>query len=240
MTMRNSSDAVGYIRVSTGRQEISPEAQQEKIIAYASLRALNVVQILKDVHVSGSIPVTERPEGSKILSFNPAHIITVKLDRLFRDAADCLIMTRQWDEQKISLHILDMGGNSLDTSSAMGRMFLTVASGFAEMERTLICERTRVALRYKIDRGERTGRIPFGFDLDPDGVHLSKNPLEQDSIAGMIRRRSEGQTLREICEWLNSTSIRPKSNKRWRHTTLMTIMRSTTGRRPPPEEYLSM
>lgn len=50
----------------------------------------------------------------------------------------------------------------------MGKMFLTMAAGFAEMERNLIAERTRAALERKRERGERLGgRLPYGFELAP-------------------------------------------------------------------------
>jgi len=57
------------------------------------------------------------------------HIITTKLDRLFRDCEDALNMSRQWDRAGVALHVLDMGGQAIDTSTAIGRMFLTMTAG---------------------------------------------------------------------------------------------------------------
>ena len=69
------------------------------------------------------------------------HIITTKLDRLFRDCEDALKMSRHWDRAGVALHILDMGGQAIDTSTAIGRMFLTMTAGFAEFERNQTSER---------------------------------------------------------------------------------------------------
>ena len=70
------------------------------------------------------------------------HIVALKLDRLFRDAADALHQSRAWDKAEIALHLVDMGGQSLNTASAMGRFFLNMMAGVAELERNLIAERT--------------------------------------------------------------------------------------------------
>lgn len=43
------------------------------------------------------------------------------LDRLFRDAEDALRQTKAWDKAGIVLHLVDMGGTSMNTASAMGR-----------------------------------------------------------------------------------------------------------------------
>ena len=42
----------------------------------------------------------------------------------------------------VVLHLIDMGGASLNTASAMGRMLLTLMAGFAELNATSLSERT--------------------------------------------------------------------------------------------------
>ena len=65
-----------------------------------------------------------------------------------------LFQTETWDKQGVTLHLIDMGGASFFTSSAVGRMFLTMLAGFAQFERDLIAERTAAALATK--RAKRT------------------------------------------------------------------------------------
>ena len=77
------------------------------------------------------------------------HILSLKLDRLFPDASDCLFQTKVWDKLGIGLHLLDMGGQSINTASAAGRMFLTMSVGFADLERNLISERTKAGSNTK-------------------------------------------------------------------------------------------
>jgi len=46
----------------------------------------------------------------------------------------------------IDLHIVDMGGQAIDTTTAVGRLFLTIVAAMAEMERGLISERTQESM----------------------------------------------------------------------------------------------
>ena len=59
----------------------------------------------------------------------------------------------------------------------------------AEFERDLVSERTTVALGHKRDRGERVGKVPFGFTLAGDGINLVPNDQEQQiiNLIGQLR-----------------------------------------------------
>ena len=182
-------NAVGYIRVSTEEQAtegVSIQTQDEKVRAYATRRNLNLIDVVVESGVSEGKPLEEREGGRRVLdlvrSKAVAAVVVVKLDRAFRDAADCLMVTREWDRRGVSFHILDMGRQSIDTSSAMGRIFLTMAAGFVELERNLIRERTSTALQHKKAKGERVGEVPFGRNLADDGETLIENPREQAVI----------------------------------------------------------
>ena len=98
-----SSDAVLYLRVSTqeqAREGISLAAQEAKLRAYCDLRGLHVAEVVIDAGVSGGKPMHSREGGSRILDLVKrsavAHVIAYKLDRLFRDCADCLTVTAAW------------------------------------------------------------------------------------------------------------------------------------------------
>jgi DNA invertase Pin-like site-specific DNA recombinase len=126
-------------------------------------------------------------------------VVGWKLDRLFRDAADCLNVTREWDRRGVALHLADLGGQAVDTSSAMGRFFLTVMADAAEMERNQVRERTSAALRHKAEKGEFTGgEAPYGSRLAADGVRLEKVEVEQRVIREARRLRASGLSLRAV------------------------------------------
>ena len=73
-------------------------------------------------------------------------VVMLKLDRGFRNAADCLNTIGDWEKTGIALHVIDLGGNLIDTTSVAGRFMLVVLAGAAEIERNLTREWTRSAM----------------------------------------------------------------------------------------------
>lgn len=199
-------DAIIYVRVSTADQTSSGlglDVQIAACRAYCVLARLQPVEILTEGGVSASIPLKDRPLGRALLKAisrkQAQHVVSYKLDRLFRDAADALTQTRDWDKAGIAMHLVDVGGQTINTSTAMGRMFLTMMAGFAELERNLISERTASALQLKKSRGEVTGgAIPYGWRVAADGQHLEEDPGEQEARAAAKRLRGAGASYRDI------------------------------------------
>ena len=201
-----STDAVLYLRVSTqeqAREGISLAAQEARLRAYCTLRGLRVVEVATDAGVSGGKPMHTRAGGQRILDLVQrsavGHVIAYKLDRLFRDCADCLTVTAAWDKKAIALHLVDLGGQTLDTSSAMGRFFLTVMAGAAELERNLIRERTSEAMGYVKSQGHKTGGdVPYGYTVAVDGKTLTADSEEQAMLEAIRTARSQGYSQRQV------------------------------------------
>lgn len=212
-------NAVGYIRVSTldqAREGVSLAAQEERIRAYCKMSGLHLVKVVREEGVSASIPLAERPGGKKLLESikgGAGHVVALKLDRLFRDAVDALTQTKTWDREGVTLHLVDLGGSSMNTSSATGRLFLTLLAAMAEWERNMIGERTSLALAHKKSRGEPVGRTPFGFRIVGRG--LFPVPDEQAIVEEIRRQRASGLTLREIAAQLEETGVPTQRGGRW-------------------------
>jgi DNA invertase Pin-like site-specific DNA recombinase len=99
-----------------------------------------------------------------------------------------------------------------------------MASVFAELERAMIRERTRAAMKVKRGRGERISRhAPYGWDFGKDGL-LVENALEQKELAWIQRQHDQGKSLRVIAEMLNTRGVEPKRAKRWRHSSVLRIV----------------
>jgi site-specific DNA recombinase len=234
MTHREDSlrRAIGYVRVSTqeqAEQGISLDAQAAAIRAYATMRGLELVAVVIDAGVSAGKYTLEAREGGRrvldgIRQRTVRHVIALKLDRLFRNTVDCLNTVDAWDQAGVSLHLIDMGGASIDTASAMGRMFLTMAAGFAEMERNLTAERTTAALSRKREKHQRTGEIPYGKALDADGVHLLDHAPEQAVIATVRALRTSGLSYRAIAGELNARSMVNRAGGRFNHTQVVRML----------------
>lgn len=242
------SSACGYVRVSTDEQTVSGlglASQRERIAAYCQLRGLALARMIEDGGVSGGRPLAERPGGAELLralragaarrtpSGNSgvchktpgAHVVMLKLDRGFRNAADCLATIERWERAGVTLHIIDLGGNAIDTASAAGKFMLTVLAGAAEMERNLTRERTRAALHVKRGRGERISRFaPFGQRLTRDDT-LAIEPQEQQAIRLMHELRDRGLSLRQIAAELKERGHRGRTGRPISAKTVHAVLR---------------
>lgn len=240
-----NSRAVAYIRVSTEEQArlgLSLDAQAERVAAYCTMAGLELVAVLREEGVSASRPLASRPRGAELLELIAGgavgHVIALKLDRLFRDACDCLNQTRSWDQQGVALHMVDLGGQTLSTGTAMGRMFLTLVAAFAELERNLISERTAAALAFKRQQGAELGAAPLGWRKvrGPDGkwTAIAPDPEGQALLVHIVDLWSQGLTQVAIAARLTADGVpTPRGASRWRQATLSKILkRARQGERP--------
>jgi len=171
------------------------------------MRGLELAETIDDPGVSAAKPLRVRPGGQRLLDHlrrrKVAGLVAFKLDRLFRNCADCLANVEAWERAGVALHLIDLGGSAVDTSSAAGKFFLTVMAGAAELERNQISERTSSVLQHKAERGEYTGGAPpFGFRLGDDGVQLEPDAQEQRIVARVRELRGLGASLRGIAAQL--------------------------------------
>jgi site-specific DNA recombinase len=194
-------EAIGYVRVSSEEQADSGlglEAQRQRIIAFCAMKELRLAEVYEDAGVSGGKPLSSRPSGSRLL--NAARrgkvVVVAKLDRLFRSVADAASVIADFDKKGIELVAI---AESFDMTNPYGRAMAQMASVFAELERSMIRERTRSAMEVKRSRGERvSGYAPFGWDFGPDG-HLVENAREQKIIGHVRRLRAAA------CPWASTT-----------------------------------
>lgn len=225
--------AIGYARVSTDKQEISPEAQIASIRAYATLKGLALGDIVVDDGVSGGTPIGERPGGAKVIaalaSGKVQTVIATKLDRLFRNVIDCLTVVQAWDAKGVALHLIDMGGQSIDTSSSMGRFFLTLMAGLAEMERMRIRERTSVVMKHLAKTGRHTGG-PAPYGLVYEDEELREEPHEQAAIALAVKLKATGASLRAIARTLHEKGYVARNGKEFQAVQVRSLLTSSVRR----------
>ena len=148
-------------------------------------------------------------------------VVVARLDRLFRSVADAAQTIASFDKLGIELVAVSEG---FDMTNPYGRTMAQMASVFAELERAMIRERTKAAMKVKRGRGERMSHhVPFGWDEGPNGV-LVENPSEQKVIAWIWRLRKQGKSMREIADLLNERGIKPKRAERWLHSSVVRIL----------------
>lgn len=223
--------AIAYCRVSSVEQVegTSLAAQEEQIRAYAKLKGIRLERVFSDMGVSGGKPISERPEGKKLVetieSGGVSTVIILKLDRAFRNVVDCLQSVDAWEEKRIALHIVDLGGNSIDTTSPAGRFMLTVLSAAAEMERGLINDRCNNGRAARKAEGKRIGEIPFGYALAPDGKTLVESGEEQRAIRLARKLKRQGHSANGIAQELNRRGIPTKKGRAWTHVQVTRLLK---------------
>jgi len=223
--------AAGYCRVSSQEQikGTSLDSQQEQIRDYASLKLLDLMETLIDAGVSGGRPLATRPEGGRLTSMiesgQISSVIITKLDRAFRSASDCLVNVEAWDKRGVNVHILNLGGQSLDTGTPIGKFFITIMAAAAELERNLINERCNEGRKARKAEGKRIGEVPYGWRLAEDGKTLVQNSQEQEALALIHSMKAKGFTLRQIADELNTRGYKAKKGGAWSFGQVQSVLR---------------
>src|ERR1700752_1597359 len=134
---------IGYARVSTDDQDTA--------VQVAALKAAGCERIYREKASGGR---WDRPELHRLLDhLRKGDVLVVwKLDRLSRSLPDVLTVMEQLSETKAGFRSLT---ESIDTTTASGRMMMQMVGAFAEFERAMLRERTKAGL----DSARREGRI---------------------------------------------------------------------------------
>jgi DNA invertase Pin-like site-specific DNA recombinase len=196
----NPKLAVAYLRVSTEDQHLGPEAQKEAIERWAKANGVEVVVWRTDQGVSGATPHDERPGLFATLkdlkTYKAGLLVVAKRDRLARDVLVAVIYERL--VERAGARVVSAAGEGGESNDPSSMLMRRMVDAFAEYERAQIRSRTKDALNVKRSRKERLGRIPFGWRVGPDSVHIEPEPNEQATMQKVKQLREEGLSIREI------------------------------------------
>jgi DNA invertase Pin-like site-specific DNA recombinase len=161
---------LGYARVSTIGQGLEGQLQQ--------LADYGCDQVFQE-KISGA--KADRPQLARLISSLGAGdtLVVTRLDRLARSTLDLLNIVKATAAKDASF--LSLTEPWANTSSAIGKLMLTVLSGVAEFERDLILLRTNEGRQ----RARQSG-IKFG----------PKFKLSQHQIEEIRKRREGGESCR--------------------------------------------
>lgn len=218
--------AIGYIRVSTAGQAtegVSLEAQRARIAAAAAAAGLELVAIHSDEGLSGK-RADNRPGLVAALDAacrQKAVFVSYSLSRVSRSVPDTLAIVERLEKAGAGFVSLT---ESIDTTSAAGRMMVTMLAAFAAFERELTAERTKTALHHKRANGELAGGVPYGWREQESGK-LVAVPAEQAILERIQACRAAGMTLRAIAEELTAAGVPTKKGRgAWNHSTISGIL----------------
>ena len=143
---------IGYARTSTAEQEAGLEAQRRDLLAAGCER----------VFAERVSSVAERAELAKAIQFvrDGDTLGVTKVDRLARDTTALWSIVRELEAKGVGLRVLNLGGDTVDTKSATGKLVLTIFAGFAQFEREMMLERQREGIAKAKAEGRYKGRKP--------------------------------------------------------------------------------
>ena len=167
----------GYARVSTDGQNVAAQV--------AALTAAGAAKVFRET-ASGA--KTDRAQLRKALAaLEDGDVLMVtRLDRLARSTRDLLNTLGTITDRKAGFRSL--GDTWADTTTAHGRLMVTVLGGLAEFEKQLI--------RVRTSEGRARAVAP--------GVKLGRNPkLTPHQRKEILRRKDNGEAIREIARSYN-------------------------------------
>ena len=145
---------IGYARVSTNDQKLDRQID--------NLNARGCERIFEE-KMTGTTKA--RPELKRLLdTLREGDVLVIdSFSRLSRSTKDLLDMVETLNKMGVELVSLK---EQLDTTTATGKLMLTMLSALSQFERDLISERTQEGLKAARARGRKGGRKFVGSDDD--------------------------------------------------------------------------
>ena len=167
--------SIGYARVSTNHQSVEAQVHQ--------LKQEGCSVVFHEV-VSSRTKEKDRPALQAALNalVEGDELVVAKLDRLGRDQRTVINRLHEFQERGVFVRTLD----GLVNTKGLGKfapILIGLISGLAEVERSLIQERTLESIQYRRETGGKLGGRPK--------VNIAKEKL-------VLRLREEGCSYRSI------------------------------------------
>ena len=170
---------VGYARTSTLDQDAGIEDQKRDLLA-AGCQKLFFEQVSA---------LGRRPQLDALIDFvrEDDAVAVTRLDRLARSVGDLLSIVARLEAKHVSLRVLSMSGSEpLDTSSAVGKLTLSVLGAISQFEREIMLERQREGIAKAKVAGKYRGRAPTVRKQAGEIMRLKESGLRPSEIAAKL------------------------------------------------------
>jgi len=143
---------VGYARTSTTDQHAGFEAQLVELNAYGCERMYQEQVSAVASRQELELAIDMLREGDKL--------VVTKLDRLARNVMHMGELLQQIEAKGAGLVILSLGSETVDTSTATGKLILNMMVSVAQFEREMMKERQVEGIKRAQAEGKYKGRVP--------------------------------------------------------------------------------
>ena len=188
---------LGYIRVSTEEQDI--KNQELEIRRYTNSKNMNINQFIQ-VEISSKKSLKDRKiEELKETLSNKDNLIVSELSRLGRSTKEVLILIDELKEKGVIIHLIKQNMIiDINSNDPMAKLLLTLLASFGELERDLISQRTKEALKSKKDQGVILGR--------PKGTTgKSKLDNRKEEIKDLLSKKISKTSIAKLLDCDRST-----------------------------------
>ena len=219
--------AVIYARYSSDNQrEESIEGQIRECTAYAEKNGITIVKHYIDRAISAK--TDNRPEFQQMIKDSDKKLFDIvlvwKLDRFARNRYDSARYKTQLKKNGVKL----MSATEIISEGPEGIILESVLEGYAEYYSADLSEKVIRGMTENALKGKFTGgAIPFGYIINADH-RFEIDPLTAPFVAETFQRYNDGQTIREIRDWLNEKGVK---NQRGGLMTFNTIQHMLNNRR---------
>ncbi|MCM3241292.1 recombinase family protein [Cytobacillus oceanisediminis] len=218
-----------YIRVSTEEQAkegYSISAQKQKLKSFCISQDWEVAGLYADEGVSAKD--INRPELKRMLDDIENNkidcVLVYRLDRLTRSVFDLYKLLELFEKNNCKFR---SSTEVYDTTSALGRMFITIVAALAQWERENMGERIAFGFAEKVRQGKYALNFrPIGYDLDLETGKLTINTSEAHIIKLIFDLYLKGYGANRICKYLNANEIKTKAGNNWNDKPLMQILKN--------------
>ena len=179
---KEGKSCVIYVRVSTEMQVdgYSLDGQKNILNHYAEREGLIIKETYEDAGKSGK-SIEGRPAFTKMINdikngLKVDYVLVYKLSRFGRNAADILTTLELLQSYDVNLISTNEG---LDSSQAMGKVFISLLSSMSELERENIIEQTMNGRKEKARQGGWNGGFaPYGYKLENGELKIENEEAE--------------------------------------------------------------
>ncbi|WP_026572469.1 recombinase family protein [Bacillus sp. UNC438CL73TsuS30] len=216
-----------YIRVSTEEQAeegYSIAAQRARLEAYALSQGWEIVQWYVDEGESAKdLNRTDLKRMLKALEQGVFNCVLVyRLDRLTRSVLDLYKLLNMFDKYDVKFK---SATEVYDTTTAIGRLFITLVAALAQWERENLGERVRMGMQQKAKEGKWTVSLPpLGYESNDSTLMI--NHQEAAIVKEIYRLYLSGMGMWKIAKNLNERGIHPRSGKAWGMNPIQYILKN--------------